>query len=262
MRFILEHEQPVFISAIHIHSDPDGAGIDFFGFIKILQLAGLLEILGTDGTKIHQGNRLGCTAGIDFLTHIQVDIIGFLHIVRLHSDIFQMRIEGSMAAVVAPVGIDDHDLGNGRITMSLIPEIILQKSNIRQVHGQAMFFTERFQAGFIQFIETFQYFRQRRLLIVVLQCSRLFQLRFTCFHRVDQGISDLILFRFILYALDVIKTCCSDQRSFTGCGELNALGTGICSLIELTRQILNGKHPFSILRLRCLFFIENIQLRF
>ena len=50
--------------------------------------------------------------------------------------ILQFRLECSMAAVIGPVRIQNADLRHGRVSLLLIPEVILNMHKILKCHGK------------------------------------------------------------------------------------------------------------------------------
>ena len=46
---VLEKEQPVFVIAVDVDGDLDGAGVDLFGLVEVLEQPLHLEVLGADG---------------------------------------------------------------------------------------------------------------------------------------------------------------------------------------------------------------------
>ena len=191
--FILEHQQPILLFTIHINLDLDRTCVDFFRFIQIIEFSCLFENLCTDCTKIHQSDRLFLTTCIDDLSVFQIVIIHFLYIFIFDADVFQNRIECCMTAVITPVCINHLDFCNSRITLFFIAEVSLQECDIRKIHRKTMISQECFQSCFIQSSKAFQHFRKFRLLICFLNGCRLFKFCLTCFHRVDQCLSDFCL---------------------------------------------------------------------
>ena len=261
MCFIFKHQQPVLIFTIHVHCDFNRTCIDFFGFIQVIQLACLFENLCSDCAKIHQCYRLFLTACIDNLSVFEIVIIHFTYVFIFNIDVFQNRIECCMTAMVAPVCIDDFDFRDSWITLFFILEIALQECDIRKIHRQSMSGKECSESCFIQSSESFQNLRKLWLIICFLDCFRLGKLCFTCFNRVDQSLSDLCLVFFTERTLDVVQACCTYRRSLLHRGKLNALRSGIRTLIKLTWQIFNRKYPFVFRRCRCCFLIYIIYLR-
>ena len=150
---VLKEEEPVLILAVHIALDLDGAGVDLLGFVQILEDALLLQLLGTDGGKIHHAAGLLLTAQVG--THGHVAVKRCLHHGIVDLDIIQNGAEGGVAAMIGPVGVDHLDLGDGGVAV-LRAEVLLAELDIAQIHGQALFVDELLQALFVQLVEALQ----------------------------------------------------------------------------------------------------------
>ena len=153
MGLVLKEEEPVLILAVHIALDLDGAGVDLLGFVQILEDALLLQLLGTDGGKIHHAAGLLLTAQVG--THGHVAVKRCLHHGIVDLDIIQNGAEGGVAAMIGPVGVDHLDLGDGGVAV-LRAEVLLAELDIAQIHGQALFVDELLQALFVQLVEALQ----------------------------------------------------------------------------------------------------------
>ena len=94
--------------------------------------------------------------------------------------------------------------------------------------------------------------------ILYAQCGRFLQRGFTCFHRVDDIFFDLGKLRFRERPVERIDLGGTDERPFSPGENLDALGSGICPLIELAGKILYCKHR-SLTEIRRL--AHEIELR-
>ena len=85
------------------------------------------QVLGADGGHVHQGNRL-VPARVQLLPQGEVILQGLLHGLAegalLHVNFVQAGEEGGVAAVVAPIGVNHPQLGDGGIPVLLVPEVI------------------------------------------------------------------------------------------------------------------------------------------
>ena len=150
--FVLEQEQPILIMAIHINLHLDGAGVDFFGFVKILQNTVLLEPLRADGAHIHKAYGLFVAAKL--VTHLKILIERGLHgrVVNLH--IIKLRAERGVTAMIGPIRVDHLDFRDCRITLFL-GEVSTAELQISQIHGQATVGDELLKIGVAHGAETF-----------------------------------------------------------------------------------------------------------
>ena len=55
----------------------------------------------------------------------------------LHVDFVQAGEEGGVAAVVAPIGVNDPQLGDGGVPVLLVPEVIPAELQVGEGHGKA-----------------------------------------------------------------------------------------------------------------------------
>ena len=128
MRFVLEHQQPVLLLAVHLGGNVDRAGVDLLALVEFGEKASFLERLGADGRDVHE--RLGALGGlleaVDLLARGEVAVIRILDGGILDADLVQMRRERRVAAVIGPVGVDDAHLGHGGVAVLFVAEIGLQ----------------------------------------------------------------------------------------------------------------------------------------
>ena len=126
--FVLEHQQPVLLLAVHLGGNVNGAGVDLLTLVEFGQQAALFEGLGADGRDVHE--RLGALGGlleaVDLLARGEVAVIRILDGGILDADLVQMRRERRVAAVIGPVGVDDAHLGHGGVAVLFVAEIGLQ----------------------------------------------------------------------------------------------------------------------------------------
>ncbi|SCH94436.1 Uncharacterised protein [uncultured Faecalibacterium sp.] len=235
---VLKEEEPVLILAVHIALDLDSAGVDLLGFVQILEDALLLQLLGTDGGKIHHAAGLLLTAQVGAHGHVAVKRC--LHHGIVDLDIIQNGAEGGVAAVIGPVGVDHLDLGDGGVAV-LRAEILLAELDIAQIHGQALFVDELLQALFVQLVEALQRGHSGGHGILHLQGSFGLQRSLAGLHRVDDVLLDLCHLLLGQGTLQQVDTGRADQRALALADELDALGGRIGALVELAGQVLHSK---------------------
>ena len=235
---VLEQEQPVLILTVHIALDLDGAGVDLVGLVQIFQDALLLQLLGTDGGKIHHAAGLVLPAQIGAHGHVAVK--GLLHhgIVDLH--IVQNGAEGGVAAVIGPVGVDHLDLGDGGVAV-LRAEILLAELDIAKIHGKAVVRNELFQLLFVQLVEALQNLDRGGHRVLHFQGLLGVQRSLAGLHRVDDVFLDLGHLLVSQGAFQQIDAGRAHQRALALTDELDALSSGVCALVELAGQILHCK---------------------
>ena len=235
---VLEQEQPVLVLAVDIALDLDGAGVDLLGLVQILQDTLLLQLLGTNGGKVHHAAGLVLTAQLSAHSHVAVK--GFLHhgVVDLH--IVQNGAEGGVAAVIGPVGVDHLDLGDGRVAL-LGAEVLLTELDVPQIHCQTLFLDELGKASFIQLVEALQHCHGSGHRVLHLQGLFGLQRSFAGFHGVDDILLDLGHLLGGQSALQQVDAGRAHQRALALTDELDALGSRSCALVELAGQVLHGE---------------------
>ena len=237
--FVLEQEQPILIMAIHINLHLDGAGVDFFGFIKILQNAVLLEPLRADGAHIHKAYRLFVAAKL--VTHLKILIERGLHgcVIDLH--IIKLRAERGVTAMIGPIRVDHLDFRDRRITLFL-GKVSTAELQISQIHGQATVDDELLEIGVAHGAETFDDLHLARYRHLRLQRGLGFQRSFARLDRVDHIMLDGGDIGVVQLAFKCIHLGGTNSRSLALGDQLNAFAGGIRTLVELAGQILDGEH--------------------
>ena len=237
--FVLEQEQPILIMAIHINLHLDGAGVDFFGFVKILQNTVLLEPLRADGAHIHKAYGLFVAAKL--VTHLKILIERGLHgrVVNLH--IIKLRAERGVTAMIGPIRVDHLDFRNRRITL-FFGEVSTAELQISQIHGQATVGDELLKIGVAHGAETFDDLHLARHRHLRLQRGLGIQRSFASLDRVDHIMLDGGDVGVAQLAFKCIHLGGTNSRALALGDQLNAFAGGIRTLVELTGQILHSKH--------------------
>ena len=150
-------------------------------------------------------------------------------------------VEGCMAAVIGPVGVQHADLGDGGITLFFLPEILLTEGDVVRVHGKAVAADKFFQRRAVQRAEAGQCRDFGWNLIPDAKRFRLFQCGFAGFHRVDDILFDLCDLCIRERAVKRVDFCGTDEGTFSAGEDLDALGRGVRTLIKLAGEILHGK---------------------
>ena len=237
--FVLEQEQPILIMAIHINLYLDGAGVDFFGFIKILQNAVLLEPLRADGAHIHEAYRLFVAAKL--VTHLKILIERGLHgrVIDLH--IIKLCAERGVTAMIGPIRVDHLDFRDRRITLFL-GEVSTAELQISQIHGQATIDDELLEIGVAHGAEAFDDLHLARYRHLRFQRGLGFQRSFARLDRVDHIMLDGGDIGVAQLAFKRIHFGGTNSRTLSLGDQLNAFAGGIRTLVELAGQILHSKH--------------------
>ncbi len=238
MSFILEQVKPVFLMAVHVHLDLDGAGIDLFGLVQPRKDSLVFEPLGPDGPHVHEAHRLAGAA--QRLAQAQVALEGRLHARVIRGHLVQLRPKGGVAAMIGPIGVDHADLGDGGIAF-LGAEILLAKLEVVQVHGQTPGCREARQLLLAPLPEAFEHLDGCRLGELHMQRRRRLQRRFAGLHRVDDVLFDALHVLLAERSFQRIDRRRAHLRTLALAYQLHALRRGVSPLVELPRQILHRK---------------------
>ena len=143
MGLVLELQQPFFCPAVHIRVDHDAAGIVFLALFLVVQHAFVLQVTGADGSQFHQAE--GLVFPPKFPAHgIQPPQVFFQRRTDeriLHPDVRQAGRKRRVAAVVAPIGVQNVKFRLGGIA-PLPAEMQDHFSKVVGVHRQSPFAAE------------------------------------------------------------------------------------------------------------------------
>ena len=196
----------------------------------------LLQLLGTDGGKIHHAAGLALAAQI--LAHGHVAVKGSLHHLVVDLHVVQNGAEGGVAAVIGPVGVDHLDLGDGGVAL-LGAEVLLAELDVAQIHGQPLLTDELLQALFVQLVEAVQHRHCGGHRVLHLQGGLGVQRSLAGLHRVDDILLDLGHLLIGQGAFQQVDPGRAHQRALALADELDALGGGVRTLVELAGQVLH-----------------------
>ena len=143
VRLVLEEEQPILVLAVHVDLDLDGTGVDLLALVETREDPLLLEILRTNGAHVHEAD--GLLVAPELVTHVQVCIEGGLHDLVIDLDVGEFGTEGRVTAMIGPIRIDHLHLGDGRIAMLDVGEVVLEDLDVGKVHRQAALADEDLQ---------------------------------------------------------------------------------------------------------------------
>ncbi len=239
VRLVLKEEQPVLVGAIHIDSHLDGAGVDLLRLVQASELAGLLEILGADGTHVHQAD--GLLVAAQLVAHLEIAVKGLLHGGVIDRDVGEHGAKGGVAAVVRPVGVDHADLGDGRVAL-LAAEVLLAKGDVGLVHGKAALGDNVGEAGGIELTEALEDLDGLRFGGLDLQGVGKLERGDTRLDGVHYVVLDGLDVRIGKVALEHIDLGGAHVGALALADELHALGGGVGTLVKLAGQELHGEH--------------------
>ena len=185
-------------------------------------------------------------------------------------DNFRARVErhavnrarkGRVAAMVAPISIDNFQLGNRRRAIFFVAEIFLAKLQVVKIHGKPAFRQKIFQRGVVHVVEVAQNFHVGRNVGGNFQRGGQVESRFAGFNRVNAIRFDFGEVGVGNFAAQRNDACAVDCRQVLAGDELNALGGGVGALVELPRQILNRK-SFRGVDIGGQFAVKIVDVRF
>ena len=225
--------------AVHIHLHLDGAGVDFLGFVEVLQNAVLLEPLRADRAHIHQAYRLGVAAQL--VTHLKILVERGLDGGIVDRNLVKLRAERGVTAVIGPIRIDHLDFGNRRVAL-LLGEMLAAELQVCQIHGQTAILDELFELGVAHGAETVDDLHLAGHRHLGLERGLHVQRGLTRLHRVDHVMFDGLDVGFGQFAFQRIHLGGAHGRALALGDQLDALAGGIRALVELARQVFHGEH--------------------
>ena len=239
MGLVLEHQQPSLGLPVHIHIYEYAARIVLLADLQVIQQTVLPEVFRPDCGHIHQVQSLLLAACLRAHPQVQghrpVDVLldeGILHV-----DAFQFRCECRVAAVVAPVGVQNPEFGLVRIP-AFLGEIFHNLGEVVGVHRKAHLFAICFQIVPAHIPESLQHGnRLDRRVFRVGQFAQVFR---AGFHRIDVVVADLL--KRLLGGVGVhdqkFGTLYADPRR--GVDQVHAVHSRGRPLVELARQVLDS----------------------
>ncbi len=115
---VLELQQPLLRLAVHVHIHADAASVVLLALLQVIQHAVRAQPPRAYCGDIHQADAPALTPKLP--THAEIHPVSPLHllpdkrVLKLHA--VQLCVESGMSAVVAPIGVQDAQLGLGRVT--------------------------------------------------------------------------------------------------------------------------------------------------
>ena len=139
MGFVLELQEPLLLLSLDIDIDKDGASVVLLAHLHIVQLANLTQVATANSCQLHQAQRLLLTTEL-LAHHAELCQCGF--VLALHKRVVNLYLlnlggEGGVTAVVAPIGVEDSQLGLRRVAM-LTAEVLHNATQVICIHRQAI----------------------------------------------------------------------------------------------------------------------------
>ena len=235
--FVLEEKEPVFVLAVNGHLYLYGTRVDLLGFVELVESAFLLEDLCRNGADVHEVLGLG-SAERGSCGYIVV--VSLLEELVLKAYLVNSRIEGRVSAVVRPVGIDHLDLGHSG-TSALGLKVLLAECRVVGVHSEGVVLNECLKTCSVKIKEAVDGGNLGGYVVLSLESGGLLEGCLAALYRVDNELLDSGECLVTYVTVYRVYLCGAHGGSFTSCDKLNALCRGVCSLIELTGEVLYRK---------------------
>ena len=131
---VLEKEEPRLFFTVGFNLDFYCTSVDLFRFVELVELSDAAEIFCSQGTDVHQVNRL-CAA--ELLSGFDIVVIRILQQLVLKGNAVNGCEECGMTAVVRPICINHADFGDGRVTL-FADKVILTECDVVLVHSKTV----------------------------------------------------------------------------------------------------------------------------
>lgn len=225
--------------SVYIDVDVDRAGVVLLRDLQIVQQAFLPEVARADGRHIHQAEALVLTPQFAADTQVQRQRIFDLLLDErlLDGDALQLGREGRVAAVVAPVSVEDAQLGFVGIA-PLRTEVFHHLAQVVGVHRQTHRLAVRLQFGIRHLPEPFE--RPDGLHFGLLHVAEHRKVLLTRFDGVDVVMPDLRQLPVGRLVIENEQPRRADVDPGLGIDQPHAVDGRSGALVELPGQILHG----------------------
>ena len=236
---VLEHEKPFLKTAVHIHVHIDAAGIVLLADFHVVQQAGLAQIASADSRHIHEVQAFMLTT--EFLSHLEIKVQCpvnvLLHEGFLDAYFLQLRGEGRVAAMVAPICVQYAEFRLVRIA-AFFREVFYHLAKVVRIHGKSHLAAERLQVCVRHFREAIQHrhrFHGSRLGI-----RKLGKVLLAGLHGIDIIMLDLGDGRVVGIAGKDDQLGALDSHIRLRVNEMHAVHSRSRPLVELPWKVLHG----------------------
>ena len=175
-------------------------------------------------------------------------------------NVLQLGRECGVTAMIGPVGIQHANLGNGRVSLLIVREIILNEFEILEGHRQVEGLIEILQRVLVHLDKSVKYLHICRLFKAHHEGFRLLGGTFTGINRIDAVALDHLHVLVAHISVNDISGGSADNRLLIALQELYTLHGGICSLVELAGKVFHGEY-MGVLRLRKILLVQSINRR-
>ena len=234
---VLEQQQPGLGHAIHRHVDLHSAGVDLLALVKLLELSGLLQSLGGDGAQVHQADRLRAS---QVLPGMKIILPGALEQRIREMGLVDDGMEGRMAAVIGPVGVQHADLCDAGVP-AFAAEVVPTEGRVVRIHGETIVLHKGLEPGPVELTEARERCHMRGDIEGERKGLGLFQRGLPSLNGVDDISLDGSQVLVGQGAVERVDLGGPDLRPLSLGEKLDALCSRVRTLVELPRQILHGE---------------------
>ena len=158
VRLVFELQEPFLDGAVNVHVYVDAAGIVLFALLKVFEQPFFLEIACSDRSEVYEAERLVFAA--KFLADLMPLTEALLQVGRgegiVDFDVGQFGRESGVAAVVAPVGVENAELSLVGVA-AFGREIFHHLHQVVAVHCEPLLLAESQGAFCRYFAESFKH---------------------------------------------------------------------------------------------------------
>ena len=250
--FVLEREEPGAALTVDKGVHLQGAGVDFFAELPVIEAAPAPGLPGGDGGEVHEGSGpprpLGVLPGHVPLIQGVLDFPGPGSV--FYVDGRQLGFKGGVATVVGPIGIENLEFRQIRIPLFVLYEPSGDEFQIGGGQGDAVLPFQPVEARFAEFTKAGENGDVRGPGGGFPGIGSA-QVLFTGLHRVDQpaaNTADVFLGEGSGEQEDIAAIHRDSVSGNIGMKEAQHPGGGIRTLIELTGEVLPGDHEVKGIR--------------
>ena len=239
VRLVLELQKPRLGLSVNVHLHIDRAGVVLLRDFQIVQQPLLFQVAGSDRRHVHQTDALVLAPQLAPDPQVQsqriLDLL--LHERLLDGDAFEFGREGRMAAVVAPIGIQNAQLRLVGVA-ALLAEVLHHLVEVVGVHRQPHPLAVRLQPVVRHLAESVQHLNGLHLGLLHVRQHR--EVLLARLHGVDVVVADPGQFLFGNAVVEEQQLRRADVHLCFGVDQPHAVHRRGGPLVELPGQALHG----------------------
>ena len=239
---VLELQEVTLNLAINIYIDEDTASIVLLALLLVVERTNRREVARADSCQIHQAESFLSAAELCAQLLPQCHSLSerVTHCRGLNLDIGDVGGEGGVAAVVAPIGVEDAQLCLVGLA-TLIAEVLHNGTQIVGVHCQAPL---RAESGKLLIALHLGKALQHRngLLLCALAIVKAREVFLTRLHSVDVVVADALHILSRHARVEHQQTATLDSNLSRRLNQVNTVDCRSSTLVKLTGEILHSQH--------------------